>query len=127
MPEPTLLIVDDVDDIRAEMIEMFDLVGFAAKGAGSIEPALDLLRGHSGIRIVLCDLRLRGECGADLGSRVREDPALSARALDFLFLTGDPAMADLVDPQLGKVLLKPVDPGLLIRTVEALVGKAPPG
>lgn len=125
--QPTILIVDDVADIVDEMVQMLELVDLSAVGAGSVGAAIRLIGMHADIRVVVSDLRLSGESGAEILTRVDADPALAARALTFLFMTGDTDQARAMARRPNAaVLTKPIDPRILITTITDLV-RGPPG
>gem|GEM_PF-4970605 len=118
MREAGVLVIDDVADIVAEMIAMFRLAGLYCIGAGSISEGLARLRDDAAIGLIICDLRLRHEDGMSLVARLRDDPALASRAIDIMFMTGDGADQVRLRQLPGvTMLLKPIDPDLLIRLV----------
>ena len=117
---PLVLIVDDVPDIVEEMIHMLALLDLPAVGAGSIGAGLALLVEHPAVRVIVCDLRLPGENGADIAARVAAHPALQGRAVTFLFMSGDTERVETLAAAADHVVLtKPVDPPLLIDSIVA--------
>jgi CheY-like chemotaxis protein len=119
MPTLSILVIDDVDDIVAEMIAMFSLIGLRATGAPSIAEGLERLRQDDTIGLIICDLQLQREHGAELAQRLATDPALAGRRLDVLFMTGDGQPTDRLAALPGVTLLrKPIDPDVLIRQVQ---------
>ena len=122
MTEPTILVVDDIADIVDEMVQMLDLVDLSAVGAGSVGAAIEQIGAHPGIRVVVSDLRLSGESGTEIPTRVDSDPALTRRNLSFLFMTGDTDQARAMARRPNStVLSKPIDPRTLITTITELV------
>jgi len=126
MQQPSILVIDDVVDIVAEMITMFALVGVRSTGAASIGEGLERLRQDTTIGLVLCDLQLRREDGSDLVRRIGGDSVLAQRDIDIVFMTGEAKANDLLVAMPDVTLLrKPIDPDLLIRRVqECLDAKA---
>jgi DNA-binding NtrC family response regulator len=126
MPQPTILVVDDIADIVDEMVQMLELMDLTAVGASTVGAAIGQIDAHPDIRVVVSDLRLSGESGAEILTRVDADPALAGRALAFLFMTGDTDQARAMArrPNIA-VMTKPIDPRKLINTITALVQGAP--
>jgi CheY-like chemotaxis protein len=122
----SILVIDDVDDIVAEMIAMFALVGLHATGANSIGQGLERLRQDEAIGLIICDLHLPHEGGEHLARRIAADPVLADRNLDIVLMSGDGAATDRLAAMPGVTLLrKPIDPDILIRQVqECLDAKA---
>jgi CheY-like chemotaxis protein len=121
-PEPAILIVDDVSDIVEEMIQMLDLLDLAAVGAHSIDAAINQLRAHAAVRVVVCDLRLPGESGTSILKRIDADEALARRNIAYMFMTGDADQARMVASlSNGVVLTKPINPRTLIETIATLL------
>lgn len=85
---PAILVVEDEMDLAEEMAELFDSFGHVAACAGSVDEALATLRKHPTLKGALVDLGLGTESGLDLIRRVAEDPALAARHIKFLVLSG---------------------------------------
>jgi CheY-like chemotaxis protein len=116
--ETSILVIDDVTDIVAEMIAMFRLAGLHCIGTGSIDDGLARLHDDVAINLIICDLRLRHEDGLSLVARLRDDPALASRAIPIMFMTGDGTDPVRLQQLPGVTLLrKPIDPDLLIRLV----------
>jgi CheY-like chemotaxis protein len=126
MQEPSILVIDDIEDIVSEMIAMFALVGVIAVGADSMEAGLACVRRHGGITLVLCDLHLRCENGRALPERLRETADLARRSLDIVFMTGEGAMDSRGRAGADAVILrKPIDPDVLIRLARGSHGVLP--
>jgi DNA-binding NtrC family response regulator len=68
---PTVLVVDDEEDLRDIMRRMLERRGFATLVAGDVDQALAACREHgSAIDVLVTDLNLPGTTGADLGRAV---------------------------------------------------------
>jgi DNA-binding response OmpR family regulator len=64
---PTVLVVDDEEDLRDIMRRMLDRRGFDTLVAGDSEQAIATCRGHQGvIDVLVTDLGLPGVSGGDL-------------------------------------------------------------
>jgi DNA-binding response OmpR family regulator len=63
---PTVLVVDDEDDLRDIMRRMLDRRGFTTLVAGDVDQALAACRDHEGaIDVLVADLNLPGTSGAE--------------------------------------------------------------
>jgi DNA-binding response OmpR family regulator len=70
---PTVLVVDDEEDLRDIMRRMLDRRGFACLVAGDSDEALAICREHPGvIDVLLTDLSLPGTSGGDLARHATE-------------------------------------------------------
>ena len=124
---PSILIIDDVKEIVEELTTMLNLLDMPATGAYSLTGALAILEREPSIRVVSCDIRLSSESGSDLIDLVAERPALAARDLAFLFMTGDAMRFDATSTITGHpVLMKPVQPAELVRALRKLLRKGSP-
>lgn len=85
---PVILVVEDEAELAEETAELFDSFGHVAACAGTVDEALAKLRNHPTLKGALVDLGLGTESGLDLIRRVAEDPALAARQIKFLVLSG---------------------------------------
>ena len=65
-----LLVVDDDDDLRRMLCELFQDQGYRVREAPSAEAALELARGHE-LDAVLSDVNMPGRSGIEL---VGEEP-----------------------------------------------------
>jgi DNA-binding response OmpR family regulator len=64
---PTVLVVDDEEDLRDIMRRMLDRRGFTTLVAGDADQAVGTCRDHDGpIDVLVTDLNLPGASGADL-------------------------------------------------------------
>ena len=78
MPEgsgdrPTVLVVDDEEDLRDIMRRMLERRGFATLVAGDAETAITTCRDHDGpIDVLVTDLGLPGVSGGDLSRKATD-------------------------------------------------------
>jgi DNA-binding NtrC family response regulator len=115
---PVILIIDDVSDIVEEMVEMLALMDLPAIGAGSIAKALPLLDEHRAIRLLICDLRLPCENGADLRERIAGFGGLEDRCFKIIFMSGDSERVEAMVAGPGQIVMtKPIHPSRLIQTI----------
>lgn len=119
---PVVLLLDDVEDIVAELLTMFTLRGIPGAGAHSLQDALAKLRAWPSISLVISDMRLRDEAGEDMITLVKTDPDLRQREFRFVFMTGDVmrfAGQDTIEDH--PILLKPVHPQRLLEVVTRIL------
>jgi len=120
---PLVLLIDDVTAIVEELLTFMELHGIPAVGVSDLDQAVAALEANSAIRVLACDVRLGQESGLSIVSRIREHALLCERDFRYLFITGDQLRADpaLAMPE-HQVLTKPVQPQLLIATLNELLG-----
>jgi CheY-like chemotaxis protein len=80
-----ILVIEDEEAIRENLVELLELEGFAVKSAESGTDGLALARGGD-VDLVLCDITLPGISGHDVLRAIRADAATAD--LSFVFLTG---------------------------------------
>lgn len=123
MISPVILIIDDVADIVDEMIQMLALLDLPAVGARSVATGIARLGQNPDIRLLVCDLRLPGENGADIRARIAGTPGLEDRSLTIIFMSGDTDRLEAMTVEPGSMILtKPIDPSVLIDTIFACLG-----
>lgn len=125
---PVALLLDDVEDIVAELLTMFTLRGIPCAGAHSLREALAKLRALPSISLVISDIRLRDEAGEDMITLVKMDPDLRQRDFRFVFMTGDVmrfAGQDTIEDH--PILLKPVHPQRLLELVKGILAPSSDG
>ncbi|OUL99281.1 hybrid sensor histidine kinase/response regulator [Variovorax sp. JS1663] len=115
-----VLLVDDEVEIRQAMRELLRAWGLEVCAAANEVEALEMLSPDRPIALLICDLRLAG--GADglaLGQRLRQR---FAPAAPLLLITGETAPERLQRVRASgvPVLFKPVEAGLLLRTLREL-------
>ncbi len=74
-PAP-ILVVDDNDALRENIVEALELEGYAVAAVASAAGALARLAEEPLPRVVLLDLMMPGMDGGELLARIREDPRL---------------------------------------------------
>lgn len=80
-----ILVVDDEKDILDEIDETLTEEGYEAICAGGVDAALESLRNHSDINLVVTDLKMPGKSGADLISEARAE---FDREITFIIISG---------------------------------------
>jgi DNA-binding response OmpR family regulator len=122
-PRPTVLVVDDEEDLRDIMRRMLERRGFATLTAGDSQQAIAACREHPGeIDILVTDLGLPGVSGGEL-SRAAIALRPGMRVVYISGLPKDIAVADgLID---GDALLvkKPFTTDLLIEALRSVLAE----
>lgn len=75
--KPTILVVEDQDDIREMIVELASDDGFAVLTAANGQEALTLLRQHPHVRVIVLDLVMPVMNGATFRGAQLEDPAIA--------------------------------------------------
>lgn len=113
-----VLLVDDTDVVRVMMCEMLRQAGYRIIDVANARDALEQLRSHSDIDILITDVGLPGMNGRDLADAARE----LRPTLPVLFITGYTEEAESRQAFLGEgmsLLLKPFNLADLLRAVRA--------
>lgn len=77
--EPTILVVDDDDDVRDTVVEALQDEGFSAAGAAGGRAALELLRrAQPKPDVILLDLMMPGMSGIEFRAEQLRDPSLAS-------------------------------------------------
>lgn len=116
--EMEVVIVDDHDDTREVAAEVLRLQGFAVRDFARAEDALEAMQAAPPQAAVI-DLTLGAMSGEDLARALRASGAASHFTL--VAMTGHTSAKDNVEQLWDCVLIKPVDPFELARTLRALV------
>src|SRR4051812_13481770 len=120
---PTVLVVDDEEDLRDIMRRMLERRGFATLIAGDPQQAIATCREHDGdIDILVTDLGLPGVSGGEL-SRTATELRPGMRVVYISGLPKEIAVADgLID---GDALLvkKPFTTDLLVGALHSVLGE----
>ena len=128
MPEvsegrPTVLVVDDEEDLRDIMQRMLERRGFDTLVAGDPEQALATCRDHAGdIDVLVTDLGLPGASGADLS---RAAVALRPE-MGVVYISGLPKDIAVTKGLIGDDALlvkKPFTSDLLIEALRLVIAK----
>ena len=120
-----VLLVEDDDDNRELMAELLAAAGFAVVGAASGDEALRILAAR-GADVVVTDVGMPGMGGLELATAVKA----RLPGLPVVAVTGWAERDDIAQArgrEIDAVLVKPVDPEALIRTVRELGGRPVPG
>lgn len=131
MSHVSLLYIEDEPDLRIELVEELQALGFATYGAANGEEAFALLDSlpQASLDCVICDVMMPGRSGLQLIDELRAHPAVKWTA-PFLFVTALAARVDLMAGLIAGAddyLIKPVDIDLLVLTIRnrlALAGRA---
>jgi len=90
-PAP-ILVVDDEDELRDEMVYALDLLGIPAVAAADGLEALAVLEKSPDIRVVLTDLRMPNMDGLALATALADRPA--GAEIEVIMLSGHLTQAD---------------------------------
>jgi DNA-binding NtrC family response regulator len=111
-----ILVIEDDDATRYAYERAFACVGYRTQGyANYFEAAEEIDKGAGALLVV--DLRLPP--GTPNGLAVARMARRHRPGLPIIFVTGNPELAEHIDPEMGPVLLKPVDLDLLVSTAGA--------
>jgi len=118
--DPTILVVDDDDDIREMMSYVLEQHRLRVVDAGSGAEALDKAHDTSGLSLVLLDLRMPGMSGADVLETMKRDPELTT--VPVVVISGDrDAPATAASLGASGCLIKPVTTKALLREISRFV------
>lgn len=116
-----VLLVDDEPDILDEACETLTDEGYDAICAGSVDEALEELRNHPDIGIVVTDLKMPGRNGGDLIKTARQE---FERDIAFIIMSGHGSprvKTNGVDIKKFPFLRKPLDIDEFLEAVETAV------
>jgi two-component system, cell cycle sensor histidine kinase and response regulator CckA len=113
----TVLIVDDDETVRITTAMILGDLGYSALESGTGEGALELLREHPDVALLLTDVLMPGMNGAELARQARA----MRPGLPIVFFSGN---SDSVagGPLLQPVLRKPFRASELVARIEAALG-----
>jgi CheY-like chemotaxis protein len=120
---PTVLVVDDEDDLRDIMRRMLERRGFHTLVAGDSQEAITVCRDHPGeIDLLVTDLNLPGVSGGELSLSARElRPGI--RVVYISGLPKDMAVAEgRIDPD-AVLVKKPFSTELLIEALRSVLAE----
>jgi PAS domain S-box-containing protein len=104
--EGPVLVVDDDEPFRTEIVEALQRSGYAVVSAGDGREALEYLRGHSTPALVILDMMMPLMEGWSLFEAVKGDPRLAAVPMVLLTCVGE--NENLAPPDVTGYLSKPV-------------------
>jgi DNA-binding NtrC family response regulator len=81
--KPAILVVDDEDRFRENLIKLLSIHGFKARGAASGAEALEVL-GSEPVDVILLDVKMPGMSGLDVLAQVKRNDPL----IEVIILTG---------------------------------------
>ncbi|GAB7041824.1 MULTISPECIES: response regulator [Catenuloplanes] len=125
-PPPTVLVVDDEEDLRDIMRRMLERKGFTALTAGDADGAIVACRDHDGgIDLLVTDLSMPGVTGRE----VAEQASAMRPGLRVIYVSGLPKEVavdkGMVDEH-ARLLQKPFTTSALIDAVNAALHDDPP-
>jgi CheY-like chemotaxis protein len=71
--DTSILVVDDDPDVRQIVSEYLEYRGYGVIQASDGAEALDLLRDHPDVRLIITDVRMRGLSGLELAARAAQE------------------------------------------------------
>ncbi len=120
---PTVLVVDDEEDLRDIIRRMLDRRGFAALVAGDSQQAIAACREHPGeIDILVTDLGLPGVSGSDLAREATE----LRPGMQVVYISGLPkdiAVADGLIDEDALLVKKPFSTESLIEALRSVIAE----
>ena len=120
---PTVLVVDDEEDLRDIMRRMLERRGFAALTAGDSQEAITACREHPGeIDILVTDLGLPGVSGGEL-SRTALELRPGMRVVYISGLPKDIAVADGLIDEDALLIKKPFTTDMLIEALRSVLAE----
>jgi putative two-component system response regulator len=111
-----LLVVDDEPDIRCELQDFAQELGFECLLAANGQEALSVFKEDPDVHIILSDLTMPGMTGLELLERIVRDSDTKNRIRRFVFMTGNGDTRAVIEAmRLGasEFMLKPMDLDLL--------------
>ena len=120
---PTVLVVDDEEDLRDIMRRMLERRGFSTLIAGDSQQAIAVCREHPGdIDILVTDLGLPGVSGGELSRTATElRPGMSV-----VYISGLPKEIAVADGLIGEDALlvkKPFSRDVLVDALRSVLGQ----
>jgi CheY-like chemotaxis protein len=122
-PRRRILVVEDEDALRQELVELVGLIGGECAGAAGLTEALARI-GAGPFDIILCDFNLGAESGLDLLRHVRLSASGSGPQPRLVLMTGHTELTDAAYEAIQRyadtLLLKPIS----IQALRALLDGA---
>jgi CheY-like chemotaxis protein len=123
--KPTVLVVDDEEDLRDIMRRMLERRGYTTLVAGDHEEALSVCKEHPEIAALITDLTLPGTGGGELAGTVRE----LLPGVGVVFISGLPkdiaVSKGLVDED-ALLVKKPFTASALLEALRQVLGEDEP-
>jgi excisionase family DNA binding protein len=116
-----ILVVEDETSVRELIQDLLQEAGYEVMVAAAARPALEAIS-HRVPDLVITDLAMPGECGADLTRTLRQDPALAA--VPVIAVTGAVEagrLADIYAAGADILISKPFQPIHLLGEVRRLL------
>jgi len=116
-----ILVVDDEADILDEIDETLTDEGYETFCAERVDEALEVLRNHADINLVVTDLKMPGKSGADL---INEARAEFERDITFIIISGHGSpTADTFGLDIEQFIFhrKPLDIDQLLESIESVL------
>jgi DNA-binding response OmpR family regulator len=125
--KPTILVVDDEEDLRDIMRRMLERKGYAARTAGDPDEAISVCQDHPGtIDVLVTDLTLPGEqSGGELAGRIRD----MRPGIQVIFISGLPkdiAVAKGLVTEDDILVKKPFTADALLEAIRKVLGQEEP-
>jgi len=120
---PTVLVVDDEEDLRDIMRRMLERRGFSTLVAGDSQQAVAVCRGHPGeIDILVTDLGLPGVSGGDLSREATE----LRPGMQVVYISGLPKDIAVAEGHIGEDALlvkKPFSSESLVEALRSVIAE----
>jgi PAS domain S-box-containing protein len=124
--EGPVLVIDDDEPFRAEIVEALQKSGYAVVSAGDGREALEYLRGDNTPALVLLDMMMPLMNGWSLFEAVKQDPRLASVPIVLLTALADHDDAQAL-PEIADRLSKPVRMNQLLKLAAAHCRRADSG
>jgi len=122
MESPSILVVDDDEDMRTMLCLVLSAEGYRASGAANGEEALERIRSDGPPALVLIDLMMPRMNGEDLIRTMTKDPSLAR--IPIAVVSGQPAPRTVAEtPGVVARLVKPVELDELLTVVHQFAGQ----
>ncbi|MBT4519271.1 MAG: response regulator [Halieaceae bacterium] len=127
IPTRSVLVVDDDQDLLEEVSETLSDEGYLVMSAQGVDAALEVLRNHADIQVIVTDILMPDKSGISL---IQESRAEFKRNLNYIIMSGhlNPATKSLrVDDDKISFLGKPLDIDQFLSSVERAFRRDNPG
>jgi len=122
MESPSILVVDDDEDMRTMLCLVLSAEGYRASGAANGVEALERIRSDGPPALVLIDLMMPRMNGEDLIRTMTKDPSLAR--IPIAVVSGQPAPRTVAEtPGVVARLVKPVELDELLTVVHQFAGQ----